>query len=83
MRFRDGLLAHEKLVVHNLLQLYLNVESLFGVEGRRYEDVMESLREKYRDDLDKIVEITLSHSKVRFLYRLPSVRANQKPLSAT
>lgn len=63
-RYREGLLVHEKMVIRSLLQSYLTVEKQFGVEGKRQEDVIQEIRTSIKDDLDSVVAIALSHSKL-------------------
>ncbi|CAG8507081.1 5656_t:CDS:2, partial [Acaulospora morrowiae] len=46
------------------LNKYHEVEVLFSNSERREEEVVHSLREKYKEDLDKVISIVLSHSKV-------------------
>ncbi|CAG8486585.1 8073_t:CDS:2 [Diversispora eburnea] len=46
------------------LNKYHEIEVLFSDQAKREEEVIHSLREKYKDDLDKVISIVLSHSKV-------------------
>ena len=46
---------------------------LFGVEGRRAEDVIHELRALNKTDLDGVVAVALSHSKA-ITYRRPMHR---------
>ena len=47
------------------LNKYHDVEVLFSSSNnKREEEVIYSLRDKYKDDLDKVIAIVLSHSKI-------------------
>ena len=61
-RYIGGLKAHEVHVMANLLACYADTEKLFGgsIEAR-----VLSLREQYKDDLDKVVSLVLSHIKAQ------------------
>jgi acetyl-CoA carboxylase/biotin carboxylase 1 len=63
-RYRNGIDGHEKNVIASLFRTYLNVEKLFSVEGKRNELVIEECKEQYKDNLDEVYNIALSHSKV-------------------
>lgn len=62
-RFRHGLKEHEYGVYVQLLESYYDVEILFSGQQRE-EEVILSLREQHKDDLEKALAIVLSHSKV-------------------
>ncbi|CAG8532450.1 333_t:CDS:2 [Funneliformis mosseae] len=47
-----------------LLNKYHDVEVLFSNSDKREEEAVHALRDKYKNDLDKVVDIVLSHSKV-------------------
>ncbi|KAJ3217083.1 acetyl-coenzyme-A carboxylase [Dinochytrium kinnereticum] len=55
---------HERSVLARLIERYLEVEETFN--EKRYEDVLLSLREKHKNDLDKAVGMALAHSKPSF-----------------
>ena len=59
-RFNAGLKGHETDTIANLLALHEETEKLFGgsIEAR-----VLSLREQYKDDLDKVISLVLSHIK--------------------
>ncbi|KAI9279387.1 acetyl-CoA carboxylase [Sporodiniella umbellata] len=62
-RFRHGLKEHEYSVYVQLLEQYYDVEILFSGQQRE-EEVILSLREQHKDDLQKVLAIVLSHAKV-------------------
>lgn len=57
-RYSQGLKAHEIDTIAGLLERYEETEKLFGgsIEAR-----VLTLREQYKDDLDKVVSLVLSH----------------------
>ncbi|KAL4066080.1 acetyl-CoA carboxylase [Scleroderma citrinum] len=61
-RFMGGLKGHEVYTIANLLSAYEATEKLFGgsIEAR-----VLNLREQYKDDLDKVVALVLSHTKAQ------------------
>lgn len=61
-RFMGGLKGHEVYTIANLLSAYESTEKLFGgsIEAR-----VLNLREQYKDDLDKVVALVLSHTKAQ------------------
>lgn len=61
-RFNAGLKGHETDTIANLLARHEETEKLFGgsIEAR-----VLSLREQYKDDLDKVISIVLSHIKAQ------------------
>lgn len=61
-RFMGGLKGHEVYTLANLLSAYESTEKLFGgsIEAR-----VLNLREQYKDDLDKVVALVLSHTKAQ------------------
>lgn len=61
-RFSGGLKGHEVYVITNLLARYEETEKLFG--GSIEERVL-ALREQYKDDLDQVVVLVLSHIKAQ------------------
>jgi len=60
--FLGGLKGHETEVIAQLLDRYDTTEKMFGgsIEAR-----VLALREQYRDDLEKVVGLVLSHIKVQ------------------
>lgn len=63
-RYQNGLEAHEHSVFVGLLEEYYRVEKLFSGANTREENVILKLRDENSDDLDKVVLIVLSHSRV-------------------
>lgn len=63
-RYLEGLKVHEYNVFCNLLDQYWNVEKLFASRTSRDEDVILKLRDGNRDDIKKVVQIVLSHSRI-------------------
>ncbi|KAI9306564.1 acetyl-CoA carboxylase [Cunninghamella echinulata] len=62
-RYKDGLKQHEYSVYVDLMEQYYAVEVLFGSQTRD-EEVILTLRDQNKDDLDKVLNIILSHAKV-------------------
>ncbi|KAI9477730.1 MAG: acetyl-CoA carboxylase [Benjaminiella poitrasii] len=62
-RYKDGLKRHEYSTYVQLLEQYYDVEILFSGQARE-EEVILRLRDQNKDNLEKVVEIILSHSKV-------------------
>src|SRR6266436_9452113 len=60
--FNAGLKGHETDTIANLLARHEETEKLFGgsIEAR-----VLSLREQYKDDLDKVISLVLSHIKAQ------------------
>ncbi|KAL9636419.1 MAG: hypothetical protein Q9164_002839 [Protoblastenia rupestris] len=63
-RYTEGLKIHEYNVFCNLLDQYYEVEKLFSSRNSRDEDVVLKLREQNKDDIFKVVQTVLSHSRV-------------------
>ena len=63
-RYMEGLKVHEFDVFCNLLDNYYNIEKLFSNRNSRDEDVVLKLREENKDDIHKVVQIVLSHSRI-------------------
>lgn len=61
--YRNGLRAHEYNVFKLLLEEYWNVEHLFAGHNRQ-EDIVLQLRDENKDDVRKVVQISLSHSRI-------------------
>ncbi|KAI4523307.1 hypothetical protein K525DRAFT_254691 [Schizophyllum commune Loenen D] len=61
-RFAGGLKGHELETIAGLLSRYVDTEKLFGgsIEAR-----ILALREKYKDDLDQVASLALSHIKAQ------------------
>ncbi|KAI8340678.1 acetyl-CoA carboxylase [Chlamydoabsidia padenii] len=62
-RYSKGLKQHEYAVYVDLMEQYYDVEVLFKGQSRD-EEVILSLRDQNKDDLDKVLGIILSHTKV-------------------
>ncbi|TGZ84080.1 acetyl-CoA carboxylase [Ascodesmis nigricans] len=62
--YYEGLKAHEFKVFHSLLNQFYEVESRFAGQNTREEDVLLKLRDDNKDDVNKVVNIALSHSRV-------------------
>ncbi|EEB92354.1 hypothetical protein MPER_09150, partial [Moniliophthora perniciosa FA553] len=82
-RYAGGLKGHEVELLTNLLEKYASTEKLFGgsIEAR-----VLALREQYKDDLDKVTGLVLSHIKVQskaklVLLLLDHVKANNVNVS--
>lgn len=63
-RYANGLEAHEHSVFVKFLEEYYDVEKLFNAPNVREENVILKLRDENVDNLEKVVIIVLSHSKV-------------------
>ncbi|KAI9799947.1 MAG: Acetyl-CoA carboxylase [Sarcosagium campestre] len=63
-RYIDGLKVHEFDVFTRLLEQYWSVERNFSGRNARDEHVVLRLREENKDDIFKVVQIVLSHSKI-------------------
>ncbi|KAF9244091.1 acetyl-CoA carboxylase [Melanogaster broomeanus] len=84
-KFMGGLKGHEVYTLANLLAAYESTEKLFGgsIEAR-----VLNLREQYKDDLDKVVALVLSHTKAQsksklVLSILDYVKTGSLPVSNT
>ncbi|KAK7060862.1 acetyl-coenzyme-A carboxylase [Paramarasmius palmivorus] len=82
-RYSGGLKGHEVEVLTNLLEKYADTEKLFGgsIEAR-----VLALREQYKDELEKVTGLVLSHIKVQskaklLLLLLDHVKANSMNVS--
>nr|BAA11238.1 acetyl-coenzyme A carboxylase [Schizosaccharomyces pombe] len=62
--YKDGLKVHEYNVIKGLLEEYYNVEKLFSGINKREEDVILRLRDENKDDVDKVIALALSHSRI-------------------
>ena len=63
-RYASGIKYRKRNDIIYLLNKYHDVEVLFSSSDKREEEVIHSLRDKYIDDLDKVIAIVLSHSKI-------------------
>ncbi|MBW0484104.1 hypothetical protein O181_023819 [Austropuccinia psidii MF-1] len=61
IRFKGGLKSHAYLALSELLSSYYTVESIFS--SSQEDDVILQLRDQYRDSLDEVVRLVLSHSR--------------------
>lgn len=66
-RFSGGLKGHETETIADLLSRHEQTENLFGgsIEAR-----VLSLREQYKDDLDKVISLVLSHISAKTKVKL-------------
>jgi acetyl-CoA carboxylase/biotin carboxylase 1 len=66
-RFSAGLKGHETETIADLLSRHEQMEKLFGgsIEAR-----VLSLREEYKDDLDKVISLVLSHINAKWKVKL-------------
>ena len=84
-RFLGGLRGHEVHVIANLLERYVETEKLFGgsIEAR-----VLALRDQYKDDLEQVASLVLSHIKAQskaklVLAILDYVKSDGLPVSNT
>ncbi|QSZ31849.1 hypothetical protein DSL72_001418 [Monilinia vaccinii-corymbosi] len=63
-RYQNGSKAHEFAVFSGLLEKYASVERLFSGRTSRDEEVILKLRDENKDDISKVVQTVLSHSRV-------------------
>ena len=63
-RYNEGLKVHEYEIFTNLLEQYANTEKMFTSRNSRDEDVILKLRDENKDDIIKVVQTILSHSKI-------------------
>ena len=63
-RYTDGLKVHEYHVFSELLKEYYDVEKLFSGRNLRSEDVVLKLRDEYKENIPKVIQIVLSHAKI-------------------
>ncbi|TGO57236.1 hypothetical protein BOTNAR_0205g00020 [Botryotinia narcissicola] len=63
-RYQNGPKAHEFAVFSGLLEKYASVERLFSGRTSRDEEVILKLRDENKDDISKVIQIVLSHSRV-------------------
>ncbi|TVY46680.1 Acetyl-CoA carboxylase [Lachnellula occidentalis] len=63
-RYAEGQKVHEFDVFSGLLTQYASVEKLFSGRSSRDEEVILKLREDNKDDILKVVQTVLSHSKI-------------------
>ncbi|KAI8084162.1 acetyl-CoA carboxylase [Gilbertella persicaria] len=61
-RYRNGLKEHAYSNYVQLMEQYYDVEIMFSQQ--RDEEVILSLRDQNKDNLDKVLEVVLSHAKV-------------------
>jgi len=62
--YLEGQKIHELNVFAGLLEEYATVEKLFSGRTSRDEEVILKLREENKDDISKVVQTVLSHSRV-------------------
>ena len=63
-RYIEGLKVHELDVFSKLLDNYAAVEKQFSSRNARDEDVILRLRDENKDDIHKVVQTVLSHSRI-------------------
>jgi acetyl-CoA carboxylase/biotin carboxylase 1 len=63
-RYLEGQKVHEFDVFSGLLDQYASVERLFSGRTSRDEEVILKLRDENKDDIFKVVQIVLSHSRI-------------------
>ncbi|PQE09301.1 acetyl- carboxylase protein [Rutstroemia sp. NJR-2017a BVV2] len=63
-RYANGQKAHEFAVFSDILQQYASVERLFSGRTSRDEEVILKLRDENKDDVTKVIQTVLSHSRV-------------------
>uniref|UniRef100_A0A1D1YN11 Acetyl-CoA carboxylase 1 n=1 Tax=Anthurium amnicola TaxID=1678845 RepID=A0A1D1YN11_9ARAE len=61
--YEGGRESHARIIVQSLFEEYLSVEELFSENIQA--DVIERLRQQYKKDLLKVVDIVISHQGVR------------------
>ncbi|RDL30121.1 putative Acetyl-CoA carboxylase [Venustampulla echinocandica] len=63
-RYAEGQKVHEFEVLSGLLDQYASVERLFSGRSSRDEEVILKLRDENKDDMIKVIQTVLSHSKI-------------------
>ncbi|KAG0634827.1 acetyl-CoA carboxylase [Tuber brumale] len=63
-RYSEGLKVHELSVTLGLMEQYWSIEKLFSGQNTRDEDVILRLRDENRDNINKVVQAVLSHSRI-------------------
>ncbi|KAI5951033.1 ACC1 [Candida jiufengensis] len=63
-RYQNGLVEHEYDFFASLLTEYYDIESLFMGDNVREDDVVLKLRDEHKTNLKKVIDISLSHSRV-------------------
>uniref|UniRef100_A0A1L8D6E5 Acetyl CoA Carboxylase-4 n=1 Tax=Plutella xylostella TaxID=51655 RepID=A0A1L8D6E5_PLUXY len=61
-RYRNGIRGRMKAAVHDLLKQYYQVESNFQMGS--YDKCVQALRDKYKDNMQDVVNIIFSHNQV-------------------
>ncbi|OHW90182.1 acetyl-carboxylase [Colletotrichum incanum] len=62
--YSEGQKAHELNVIKDLLASYIEIERLFTGYGTQEDSVILKLRDQNKDDIRKVVQTVLSHSRV-------------------
>ncbi|GKT88893.1 LOW QUALITY PROTEIN: acetyl-CoA carboxylase [Colletotrichum tofieldiae] len=62
--YSEGQKAHELNVIKDLLASYIDIERLFTGYGTQEDSVILKLRDQNKDDIRKVVQTVLSHSRV-------------------
>ncbi|KAI9599530.1 acetyl-CoA carboxylase [Syncephalis fuscata] len=63
-RFSRGIHGFQESVMIQLLEKYYTAEQLFDEADKRDEEVILSLREQFKEDLDHVVALVFSHSRI-------------------
>ena len=63
-RYQDGQKVHEFAVFSRLLEQYAAIERLFSGRTSRDEEVILKLRDENKEDIFKVIQTVLSHSRV-------------------
>lgn len=62
--YSEGQKARELKLIRDLLQLYWDIEKQFLGQRQQEDSVILKLRDQHKDDILKVVQIVLSHSRV-------------------
>ncbi len=62
--YAEGQKVRELNVMKGLLEVYWDVERLFTSRGQQEDAVVLKLRDQHKDDISKVVQMVLSHSRV-------------------
>ena len=63
-RYAEGQKIHEFDVFSELLEQYASVERLFSGRSVRDEEVILKLRDEHKEDVSKVIQVVLSHSRI-------------------
>lgn len=62
--YKEGLEAHEFMTIASLLDAYYESELPFCSNNGSDEQIIHNLRDKHKDDLDLVVGLAMSHSRI-------------------